>query len=242
MSDIGSTRIPAGRRPLHTGLRVDPEARGIVRWGGISLFGAGAVLVLFVALVFGLGQTLPVPARQALENPMRPALLFALAAVGELLLMPAALGLFQLLKGVHRTAITLAASFWLLSVPLFLASRAMILATAGLGSSYRAADATGGQAGYLALVELAIQAQSILSAMGLTLLGIATIILGVVLLRGALGKPIAVLVLAAGILTVSSAYQVLLGIPIVIPFVGLVLSAAWQVLVGARMVRLTNRG
>lgn len=236
-----SARIPVDRSRARPGLQIDPAWRGVVRWGGLSLFSAGAVLVVFVALVFALGQTLPVPARQALEDPARPALLFVLAAVGELLLMPAALGLYHLLKSVNRTAVTLAASFWLLSVPLFLASRAMIIATSQLSSSYLGTSDAAARSATLASAALAIQAQSILSAMGLTLLSLATIILGVVLLRGALGRALAVLVLVAGIFTVSSAYQVLLGIPIVIPFIGLVLSAAWQLVAGARMVGLARQ-
>ncbi|MEJ2289410.1 MAG: hypothetical protein P8Y02_12370 [Deinococcales bacterium] len=240
MSDIGSANARMGHRPTRSGLRVDTEWNGVIRWGGLSLFGAGAILILFVALVFGLGQALPVTARLVLEDPTLPSLLFELAAIGELLLMPAVLGLYHLLKSLNRTAIFLATSLWLLSVPLFLASRAMIIATSQLSGPYAASNDAAARASYLATAELAIQAQSILSAMGLTLLSLATILLGVVLLKGALGRALAVLVLASGIFTVSSAYQVLLGIPIVIPFIGLVLSAIWQVFVGARMVSLTR--
>ena len=68
---------------------IDGAWSGVVRWGGFSLFLAGAVLVAFVLGVAISQQTLPVPPEEALDDPLAPTLLFGLAAVGELMLMPA---------------------------------------------------------------------------------------------------------------------------------------------------------
>jgi len=50
-------------------LAIDPSSKGVIRWGGLSLFAAGAILVLFMLSVLISGQTLPLPAKEVLEDP-----------------------------------------------------------------------------------------------------------------------------------------------------------------------------
>jgi len=81
---------------------VDPSWKGIIKWGGLFLVAAGAILVIFILIVFISQQTLPFPPKEVLENPVVPTTLFLLAALGELFLMPAALGLYFSLKNVKN--------------------------------------------------------------------------------------------------------------------------------------------
>ena len=41
---------------------IDPSWKGVIKWGGLSLFAAAFILVIFVLSVFIMQQTLPVPA------------------------------------------------------------------------------------------------------------------------------------------------------------------------------------
>jgi len=58
------------------------------------------------------------------------------------------------------------------------------------------------------------------------------------MLKGVFGKRIGSLVIVAGILTLFSPFGVILGIPIIIPFIGLILTAVWQLIVGAKLYKL----
>jgi hypothetical protein len=62
--------------------------------GGFSLVAGGAILVMFLLSVFIFRVALPLTPQAVLENPMPPITLYLLAALGELLLLPAALGLY----------------------------------------------------------------------------------------------------------------------------------------------------
>lgn len=94
------------------------------------------------------------------------------------------------------------------------------------------------KAAYLASAELAIETQNIYAMMALILLFVAYIIIGLVMLKGVFGKRIGYLVIVAGILTLFSPFGVILEVPIIIPFIGLVLTAIWQLVVGAKLYKL----
>ena len=64
-------------------LRVDPSWQGVIKWGGLSLFAAGAVLFIFVISVGITQQTIPVPAEEALEDPLVPSALYVLAPLAS---------------------------------------------------------------------------------------------------------------------------------------------------------------
>ena len=89
---------------------------------------------------------------------------------------------------------------------------------------------------------LAIETQNIYATMALTLLCVASIIIGVVMLKGGFGKRVGYLAMAAGVLTLFAPFGVIIGVPIIIPFAGLVLTAIWQLVVGARLYRLGRDG
>ena len=219
-------------------LNIDQSWNGVIKWGGLSLFAAGVCLVLFVLSVFILQQTLPLPPKEVLEAPVAPTALFLLAALGELLLMPGALALYFSLKGVKKTHMFIATGLWLVAVPMFLASRGLIISISQISGRYMDTTNETMKAAYLASAELAIETQNIYAMMALSLLCIASIIIGLVMLKGVFGKRIGYLVIAAGTLTFFSPFGVILGVPIIIPFIGLVLTAVWQLVVGAKLYKL----
>ncbi len=220
------------------GFNIDPSWKGVVRWGGISLFAGAAILVIFVLSVFITQQTLPVPAEEALENPLGPTLLFLFAAIGELLLMLGGLGLYFALKEVKKTAMLIATALWMVAPLMFLASRGLVISLSQISDSYlNTTDATI-KAAYLASAELAIETQSIYAYMALICLNVAAIIIGVVMLKGHFGKRIGYLVIAAGIVTLFTPFGVIMELPIIIPFIGLVLTAVWQLVVGFKLYKL----
>ena len=74
-------------------------------------------------------------------------------------------------------------------------------------------------------------------AVGSILLSIASIIIGLVMLKGVFGK-IGYLVIAAGILTLFTPVSVFLSVPIIILVSGVALSSVWQVVVGIKLYKL----
>lgn len=212
--------------------------KGVIRWGGLSLFAAAAILVIFVLMVFISKQTLPVPAETLLENPTFPTALFILAAFGELLLMPGGLGLYFALKDARKTPMLMAISLWVLSVIMFLVSRGQIISISSMSGRYLAASSETMREAYLASAEHTIETQNVYATMALILLCVASIIIGFVMLKGTFGRRLGWLVIAAGVLTIFSPFGVMLGIPVIVPFIGLILTAVWQLIAGSKLFRM----
>ena len=216
---------------------LDSSWKVVIRLGGLSLFAAGAVPVVFVLCLLIMQQTIPVPAEQALEDPVGPTLLYIVNAIGEFLLLPGGLALYLALKEVKRTPMVFATVMWSLSVSLFLAARGQIISLALISGRYLGTTDETMRAAYLASAELAIEIQSVYSYMALILLSVASIVFGLVMLKGVWGKRIGYVVIAAGILTLFTPL-VIVGIPIIIPLLSIVLGAFWQLVVGLKLYRL----
>ena len=217
---------------------VDPSWSGVYKVGGISLLAAGVIPFLFILAVLALQQTIPVPAQAALEDPTAPTALYLFAVLGELLLVPAGLGLYLSLKGVHKNRMLVASSLWLLATPMFLVSRGLTLALSQISGRYLAATDETMKAAYLAAAELALETESIYSYMALILLSVASIMIGSVMLKGVYGKVTGYMAIAAGILTLFTPLGVIVEVPVIILFLGIVLGATWQIIAGARLVKL----
>lgn len=216
----------------------DHSGQGVIRWGGLSLFLAAALLVVFIALVAITGQTLPVPVEEALRNPAPPIRLFAVAALGEFLLMPGALALFFASKGVDRAWALLGAAAWFVAVPMFLAARGLIFALGPLSASYLETSDPVMQSALFASAELALETQNSYATMALLALSAGSIAFGAAMARGVLGKRLGYLTIVAGALSALSPFAVLMHIPLLISFAGLVLSALWQLIAGIRLFRM----
>jgi len=217
---------------------IDPSWKGVIKWGELSLFAAAFILIIFVLSVFVMQKTLPVPAEEILEDPVGPTLLFLLAGIGELLLLPGGVALYFALKDVKKTPMFIATGFWVVGIPMFLASRGQIISLSQISGRYMETTNEAMKAAYLASAEIAIEIQNIYATMGVTLvLCVASTIIGLVMLKGIFGK-IGYLVIAAGILTLFSHFGVILDVSIILPFIGLALTAVWQLVVGAKLYKL----
>jgi hypothetical protein len=208
------------------------------RTGGLFLAIAGAIAIIYVLLVFGLNVTIPLQPLGILEKPHITTYLFMFVTFGELFLMPGVIGLYYTLKNVDKTQMTIATALWLLCVPFFLISRALIISLHPLSSSYLSANSEAVKTGYLAVAELALEVEHILSTMALICLNIATIIIGRLMLKGGFGRRISYVVIASSIFTLFTPFGVLVDIPLIIPFTGLILTSYWQTSIGIKLYRL----
>ena len=209
---------------------VDSSWRGVVKWGGLSLLVSGAIAVLFFISVVATQLTLP----------LVPSALFAFVVIGEVLLLPSVLALYFSLEGVNKTAMFMATALWALCVPMFLASRGQIIAISQISSRYLDTTDETMRAAYLASAELALETQNLYAMMGLILLSVASIIIGLVMLKGkeVFGKRIGYVVIGAGAFTLFGAITVITAIPIIVPVIGVILTAVWQFYIGFKLFRL----
>jgi len=96
------------------------------------------------------------------------------------------------------------------------------------------------RAAYLASAELALETQNLYAMMGLILLSVASIIIGIVMLKGkeVFGKRIGYVVIGAGAFTLFGAISVIMAVPIIFPIIGVILTAVWQFYIGFKLFRL----
>jgi len=216
----------------------DQSEKGILKAGGFSFIAAGFALFLFFIALLVLQTSPTLTPEMILDDPLPPVSLYALAALGELLLMPGVLGLYYSLKNVKKPHMLMATALWLVAVISFLISRSQIIALAPLSGSYQAASSEALRSAYLVSTEQAIELSNAFAEIALILLGVSSIIIGLVMLKGVFGKGISYLVLVAGTLTLLGTIGVLLEpLTILAPF-GLILGAVWQVIVGVKLYKL----
>jgi hypothetical protein len=227
-------------RTMSQSAAIDPSWRGVYRVSGLSLFAGGAIIVVFLLSVFIMQVPLPDTPQTVLENPMPPVILYSLAALGEFLLMPGVLGLYLSLKDVKKTHMLIGTAVWLAAIPMFLVSRGQIISLLPTSASYTATTSEIMKAAYLASAELALKAANVYVVMALGLLGVGSVIIGLVMLKGVFGKATGYLVIIAGILIVLGTLGVVLELLAILTLFGLILTAVWQMVVGARLYKLGN--
>jgi hypothetical protein len=216
----------------------DPSWKGVYRVGGLSLFAAGLVLFLFF-LALLVSQTSPtLTPEMVLDNPVPPVSLYALAAFGELLLMPGVLGLYYALQNVKKAPMLMATALGLVAVIAFLLSRSQIIALLPISGSYQASTSEPMRAAYLVSAEHAIELGNVFAEMALTFLAVSSIIIGWVMLQGVIGKRVSCLVITAGTLTLLGTMGVLLEPLTILTVFGLILGAVWQIIVGVKLYKL----
>jgi len=219
-------------------MSLDQSEKGILKAGGLSLLAAGFVLFLFFVALLVLQTSPTLTPEMVLDDPLPPVSLYALAAFGELLLMPGVLGLYYSLKDVKKTYMLMATALWLVAVISFLISRSQIIALGPISGSYQATTSEAMRAAYLVSAEHAIELGNVFAGMALMFLGVSSIIIGLVMLKGVFSKGVSYLVLVASTLTLLGTFGVLLEpLTILAPF-GLILGAVWQIIVGVRLYKL----
>ena len=219
-------------------MSVDPSWKGVYKVGGFSLLLSGVVLVVFLLSMVIMRITLPDNPQVFFENPVPPTILFILAAFGEFLLMPGVLGLYLALKDVNKNKMLIAAVFGFISIPMWLVSRAQIFSLFPISGRYMATTSEIMKAAYLASADRALELANIYATMGLMFLGVASILIGRVMLKGVFGKRVGYLVTVAGTLILLGTFGIFLKpIAILVP-IGLILNAVWQTIVGIKLYKM----
>jgi hypothetical protein len=181
---------------------------------------------------------LPLTPQAVLENPVPPVTLYLLAALGELLLLPAALGLYLSLKDVDKNYMLIAAASWTVAVAMYLVSRGQIMSLLPLSSRYAAATSEAMRAAYMVSADQAIEVANIYGNMALMLHQVGSIIMGLVMLKGVYGRRTGYLVTVVGAMTFIGTFGVVLRPLSFFTLFGLMLTAVWQIVVGVKLYRL----
>ena len=120
---------------------------------------------------------------------------------------------------------------------MFLVSRALIISLLPLSDLYTSAssDMT---ATYLALAEYAIELENVFATMALILLSVASIIIGWVMLKTDIyDNRLGYLTIVAGLYTTFTPFVVVIGF-LLLGFIGLILTLAWQLWAGFILYKL----
>ncbi|MHA2496925.1 MAG: DUF4386 family protein [Candidatus Hodarchaeales archaeon] len=218
-------------------MSVDPSWKDAYKITGLSLLVSGLILIVFIAGIIATQQELPPPAEEALDDPDFLVGLFIVAIVGELLLLPSVLGLYLSLKEVDKSRMLIATALWSTAVFMFLVSRALIISLLPLSDLYTSASSEM-KATYLALAEFAIELENIFATIALILLSVASIIIGWVMLKTDIyDNRLGYLTMVAGGYTIFTPFAVVMGF-VLLGFIGLVLSLAWQLWAGVVLYKL----
>ena len=219
-------------------MTVDQSWKRVYRLGGFSLFAGGAILVIFLLSVFIFRVALPLTPQAVLENPMPPVTLYLLAALGELLLLPAALGLYLSLKDVNKNYMLIAAASWLVAVTMYLVSRGQIISLLPISGRYAAATSEAMRAAYLVSADQTIEVANIYGNMALMFHQVGTIIMGLVMLKGVYGRRTGYFVTVVGTMTFIGTFGIVLRPLSFLTLFGLMLTAVWQIVVGVKLYKL----
>ena len=219
-------------------MAVDQSWKGVYKAGGFSLFVGGVFLVTFLLSVFIFHVALPLTPQAVLEEPVPPITLYFLAAVGELLLLPAALGLYLSLKQVRKNHMLMAAALWFVAVALYLVSRGQIISLLPISGRYAAATDEALRAAYLVSADRALEVANIYGNMALMLHQAGAIITGLTMSKGVYGRRTARLVTVAGTMTFIGTFGIVLRPLSLLTLFGLMLTAVWQIIVGVKLYRL----
>lgn len=217
---------------------LDQSWKGASKAGGISLVASGVVLFLFFVALLILQTSPTLTPEMVLDNPLPPVSLYTLAVFGELLLLPGGLGLYVALKHVKKGTMLMGTALWLVAVLSFLISRTQVISLQSLSSGYQVATSQAMQAAYIVSAEHAIGLSNTFSNIALLLLGIASIIIGSVMLKGFFGKGVSYLAIISGTLTLLGALGILFEPITILVLFGLTLGAVWQMIVGVKLYKL----
>ena len=222
-------------------MTVDQSWKRVYKSGGFSLFAGGAILVIFLLSVFIFRVALPLTPQAVLKNPMPPVTLYLLAALGELLLLPAALGLYLSLKDVNKNYMLIAAASWLVAVTMYLVSRGQIISLLPISGRHTVATSEAMRAAYLVSADQAIEVANIYGNMALMLHQVGSIIMGLVMLKGVYGRRTGYFVTVVATMTFIGTFGVVLRPLSFLTLFGLMLTAVWQIVVGIKLYKLGVR-
>jgi hypothetical protein len=219
-------------------MSVDQSWKGVYKAGGFSLLVGGIILIGFLLSVFIFRVDLPLTAQAVLQNPVPPVTLYLAAALGEFLLIPAALGLYFSLKDVNKNRMLIALAFWFVAVTMYLVSRGQIMSLLQLSRSYMPISSDFTRTVYLVSAEQAIEVANIYGNMALMLHQVGVIIMGLVMVKDVYGRRTGYLVTFAGTMAFIGTFGIVLKPLALFTLFGLMLTGLWQIIVGVKLYKL----
>jgi len=219
-------------------MTVDQSWKGVYKSGGFSLLAGGVILIIFLLSVFIFRVALPLTPQAVLDNSVPPVTLYLLAALGELLLLPGALGLYLSLKDIKKNHMLIAAASWLVAVTMYLVSRGQIISLLPISSKYMAISSEFTRTAYMVSADRAIEVANIYGNMALMLHQVGSIIMGLVMLKGVYGRRTGYLVTVAGTMTFIGTFGIVLRPLSLFTLFGLMLNGVWQIIVGVKLYKL----
>ncbi len=220
---------------------IDPSWKGLIKWGGFSLFLAGVIVIIFIICVGFFKVTLPLDPVTTLEDPSISTTLFIITLFGEFLLFPGFLALYFTLRDYDKIKMLMATVISGFSVIMFFVSRGLIITISKWSDSYKELTIDYGKMVYIAAAEIALKTQDVYSTMALIFLSLASIFVGLVMLKSKIfSMIISYIVIFSGIFSIITPFAVNLGIPLAISLIGLILMLIWQIIVGVKLFKMGN--
>ncbi len=227
---------------------VDPDGKWLHRVGGISGLIFGIAYIVIIALYVLVG-TRPSGTEAWLtylaENTMAWWAILCLSVLTDFLFIPVVLSLYLVLKGINRNAMLAAAAcmglFIILDLALTWTNIAVLITFSGdyaaaTNDLHRTAIVTA------AMYPSAVVGSNLLFVYNTLTLSIGILVTGRVMLKGIFNKPTAYVGLVTGILgIVSVAGPVFVNALSVTIIIASLLTTAWILLVGYRLMRLSQQ-
>lgn len=228
---------------------IDPDGKWVYRVGGISALVFGIAYIAIMALYLPLGGV-PTGAEawfaQASTYTTEWWAILGLSVLTDFLLVPIALALYLVLKGINRNAMLIAVAFMGLFVVLDLAlTWTNIAALILLSGGYAAASSETQRAAFLtaAIYPSTILESNLTFIYNSLTLAVGILLTGLVMFKGIFSKATAYIALATGALGIvavtSSFFSSSVSSMAII--LAAVLTTVWVFFVGFRLNRLSRR-
>jgi hypothetical protein len=223
---------------------VDPAGKWLVRVGGISALAFGIAYIVIIALYVPMGAP-PSGAEARLayvaENTALWNAILGLSVLTDFLLVPVALSLYIVLKGINRHAMLLAtacvALFILLDLAITWTNYAALIA---FSATYTAATSVPERAVWISAAQYpsAVLESNLLFVYNTLTLSVGILLTGLVMLKGIFNKITAYLGIATGILGIAAVAGSFLVNTAVITIIASTFTTVWILLAGIRLYRL----
>ncbi|MGD0804965.1 MAG: hypothetical protein ABSA11_12935 [Candidatus Bathyarchaeia archaeon] len=228
---------------------VDPDWKGLYRAGGIAAFIIGVLCIIDVALAATLGSP-PSTGEEYLKYFIGIVLQARVAdvlipALTDLLLIPVALALYLVLRGVDRNAMLVTTVFTGLFIALDLGTSTLNTSTLiTLSVQYAATTSDAQRAAFVAAADYAAVSLAVSSPIySFVVPCLGFIITNLVMLRGVFSRAVAYLGIVASVAGIVGGISSFVFYPFYVPLIGacLIILGVWSILVGVRLYGLGKR-
>jgi len=237
-----ATANTAGSAVEEARTRTDLTWKGVYTVGGIGMLLAGLVYIVsaVLSIVIGPPPSGGEPYLQGLTNHALVAQVnFGLWVLADLLLLPATMALYLVLKQFAKNAMLIAAGLMVLFAILDLGVTELnSLTLVALTHQYAAAASDAQRAAYVAAADYALATLPIATFFSYLVSSVGLLIISIVMLRGVFSKPAAYAGMVAGVAGIVGGFYVLLPALALFLVPSLIAFGLWSLLAGARLCAL----